>query len=108
MEAQRWQTNYANKHRQYLEFNIEDKILLSTKNIEMSIDRHYSIKKLLSRYCKSYTIIEKIFSLVYKLELPSTLWIYPVFHISMLKTYYEDVSEFERQTPFLSIENILQ
>ena len=40
--------------------------------------------------------------------LPATFRIHPVFHISMLKTYHEDASKFERQTPPPLIENILQ
>src|SRR6266487_6731015 len=108
LEAQRQQTNYANEHRRYLEFNIGDKVLLSTRNIEMPVDKQRSTRKLSPRYCGLYTIIEKISPLVYKLELPTTLRIHPVFYISMLKTYHEDVSEFERQTLPSPIENVLQ
>ena len=108
LEAQRQQTNYTNEHRRYLEFNIGDKVLLSTRNIETPVDKQHSTRKLSPRYCGPYTIIEKISPLVYKLELPATLRIHPVFHISMLKTYHEDASEFERQTLPLLIENVLQ
>src|SRR5947209_20511372 len=75
----------------------------------MPIDRHCSTRKLPPRYCEPYTIIEKISPLVYKLKLPTTLRIHPVFYISVLKAYHEDASkEFERQTPPPLIENILQ
>ena len=108
MEVQRWQTNYANEHRWHLEFNIRDKVLLSTKNIEVPVNRQHLTRKLSPRYCRLYTIIEKISPLVYKLELPATLRIHPVFHISILKVYHEDASEFERQTSSPLIKNILQ
>ena len=75
----------------------------------MPIDRRRPTKKLSPRYCGPYTIIEKISPLVYKLELPATLRIHPVFHISVLKAYHEDASkEFERQTSPPPIENVLQ
>ena len=44
-------------------------------------------KKFRSRYIGSYTIIEKISSQAFKLDLPSTMKIRPVFHISLLKEF---------------------
>jgi hypothetical protein len=104
LEAQRHQTTYANEHRQHLEFNVGDKVLLSTKNIEMSIDRNCPTKKLLPKYCGLYMIIKKMSSLVYKLDLPATLRIHLVFYISMLKAY-EDTNEFLRSIPLPMIPN---
>jgi hypothetical protein len=70
-------------------------VLLSTKNIEMPIDRNCFTKKLSPKYCGPYMIIEKISSLVYKLNLPIILQIYLVFYISILKAY-KDTDEFLR------------
>src|SRR6266487_5110393 len=90
LEAQRQQTNYTNEHRRYLEFNIGDKVLLSTRNIETPVDKQRPTKKLSPRYCRPYTIIEKISPLVDKLELLTILQIHLVFYIFILKTYYKD------------------
>ena len=43
----------------------------------------------MSKYLGPYKILEVILSTAYKLELPSTLRIHPVFHISLLKRYNE-------------------
>ena len=39
LEAQDRQSKYANQHRRFEEFNLEDKVLLSTHNIETPVDK---------------------------------------------------------------------
>ena len=46
LEAQERQSKYANQHRRHEEFNLEDKVLLSTHNIESPVDKQRTIKKL--------------------------------------------------------------
>ncbi|CAG8833076.1 7272_t:CDS:2, partial [Racocetra persica] len=58
--AQQRQTHYTNKCYHYLEYKIEDKVLLSTKNINNPIDKQRPTKKLLSKYVGPYTILRKI------------------------------------------------
>ena len=99
LEAQRRQTEYANQHRRRLEFNIGDKVLLSTKNIETSVDRRRPTKKLTPRYIGLFKIVEKTSPLVYKLDLPDMMKTHPVFHVSLLKEYNEDTVDFERPEP---------
>src|SRR5882724_9055849 len=99
LDAQRRQTEYANHHRRRSEFNICDKVLLSTKNINNPINRKCSTKKLTPRYIGPYQIIEKTSSLVYKLDLPVTMRIHPVFHVSLLKEHHENTPDFERPEP---------
>ena len=107
MEAQDRQTKYANQHRRHEEFNIGNKVLLSTRNINNPFDKQRPTKKLASKYIGPYTIIAKISPVVYKLNLPSSLKIHPVFHISLLKSYNES-DEFERTStppPAIIIDN---
>jgi hypothetical protein len=40
LESQDRQIKYANQHRRYLKFNIGDKVLLFTKNINNPVDKH--------------------------------------------------------------------
>jgi hypothetical protein len=98
MEAQDRQSKYANQHRRHDEFNIGDKVLLSTWNINNPIDKNRPTKKLSPKFIRPYIIIGKISSVAYKLELPSNMKIHPVFHISLLKKYNAD-EEFNRPTP---------
>ncbi|KAL7090233.1 hypothetical protein ACP275_12G027500 [Erythranthe tilingii] len=47
-------------------------------------------KGLLRRYEGPFPVIAKVGKVLYRLELPSSLKIHPVFHVSMLKPYHED------------------
>jgi ''chromo'' (CHRromatin Organisation MOdifier) domain./Integrase core domain. len=97
-EAQERQTKYANQHRRHLTFKIGDKVLLSAQHINNPVDRQRPTRKLTPRYLGPYTISTIISSTAYKLDLPATLRIHPVFHVSLLKEYKE-TEEFLRATP---------
>ena len=97
-EAQERQTEYANQHRCHLIFKIGDKVLLSVQHINNPIDRQRPTRKLTLRYLELYTISAVISPTAYKLNLPTTLRIHPVFHISLLKLYNES-EDFLRATP---------
>jgi Chromo (CHRromatin Organisation MOdifier) domain/Integrase core domain len=97
-EAQERQTEYANQHRRHLTFQIGDKVLLSAHNINNPVDRQRPTRKFTPRYLGPYSISAIISTTAYKLDLPTTLRIHPVFHVSMLKLYKES-EEFLRATP---------
>ena len=63
--------------------------MLLAQNINNSIDKYKPTRKLSLKYLDSYTISAKISSTSYRLDLPSTLKIHPVFHVSMLKPYQQ-------------------
>ena len=97
-EAQDNQTKYANQHRHHLTFKIGDKVLFSAQYINNSVDRNRPTRKLTPRYLGPYIISTIISSTAYKLDLPATLRIHPVFYISKLKLYKES-EKFLRATP---------
>ena len=88
MEAQDRQTKYANQHRRHQEFKEGDQVLLSMRNINNPVDRQRPTKKLTNRFAGPYTITKVISATAYKLDLPATMKIHPVFHISLLKPYH--------------------
>jgi hypothetical protein len=99
MEAQDRQTKYANQHRRHQEFKEGDQVLLSMRNINNPVDRQRPTKKLTNRFAGPYTITKVISATAYKLDLPATMKIHPVFHISLLKPYHLSPNDFERSTP---------
>jgi hypothetical protein len=72
--------------------------MLLAHNINNPIDKYRPTRKLAPKYLGPYTISAKISSTSYRLDLPSTLKIHPVFHVSMLKPYQES-EEFNREAP---------
>ena len=69
-------------------------MLLSAKNISLDTQTKRSSKKLQPKYIEPYKVSEVILPVTYKLKLPDNLKIHPVFHISLLKKYYENTEEF--------------
>src|SRR6185369_5885441 len=98
MLAQQHQTEQANKHRRYEEYNVGDKVLLSTRHINNPVDKNRPTRKLSPKFIGPYRIIKKVSVTAYKLDLPNTFRIHPVFHISLLKPYHE-TSDFSRTVP---------
>lgn len=84
-EAQARQTHYANMSRRDVSFELGDEVMLSTA-ILRKWDR---APKLLPKYVGPYKIIKVVSPVAYELDLPATMRIHNVFHISKLKAYQE-------------------
>src|SRR3954453_1588809 len=81
------QEKYANQHRRDVSFSIGDKVLLSSSHIHLASQAQRPTRKLQARFIGPYTIIAKVSPIAYKLELPPSLSIHPVFHVSLLHAY---------------------
>ena len=86
-QAQERQKKYADQHRRHIEFKVGDEVLLSAKNINTPVDRHRPTQKLVPKFIGPYRIAKVISPTAYKLELPPSFKIHPVFHVSLLKQY---------------------
>ena len=84
-EAQQRMKHYADKHITERSFEVGDWVFLRLqpyKQTTLSMRRDY---KLAPKFYGPYQILEKIGQVAYKLQLPVTTAIHPVFHVSMLK-----------------------
>lgn len=64
-------------------FEVGDKVWLSAQHIKV----HQPTKKLGVRQLGPYTVLERIGDLAYKLDLPPSLKVHPVFHVDRLSPY---------------------
>ena len=90
-KAQDQQEQYTNLRRREVQFQVGEKVMLSTEDLQWKgkINR-----KLSARYIGPFTIKRVLSRLNYELELPPTLPIHPVFHVLKLKKYVGDDSRF--------------
>lgn len=94
LSAQQRQTYYANQHRREVVFQVGDEVMLSTVNFR-NMNPNRTVK-LMPRYIGPLKIKKVVSSVAYELELPPTLRIHPVFHVSKLKLYRSD-DRYERE-----------
>jgi hypothetical protein len=78
------QTHYANVHRRDFVFKEGEEVLLSTQNLKLPKG---ITPKLSNRYTGPFKIVDVVTPTAYKLQLPNTWKIHPVFHVSLLKAY---------------------
>lgn len=71
---------YNEKRRTTPQFKVGDQVYLSTKNI----NTERPMKKLDHKRVGPFKIIQRIGTHAYKLQLPKTMKIHPVFHVSLL------------------------
>jgi hypothetical protein len=82
--AQERQATYADRSRREHNFQVGDKVLLSTKNLRPPAGMS---PKLQAKYAGPFDIVRQASPNAFELALPSTLTIHPVFHVSLLKPF---------------------
>jgi len=89
--AQRKQEEYSNRRRRNITFKVGDKVLLSTRDLKW---KTRITPKFAAKAIGPFTIKRVISPVNYELELPSTMSIHPVFHVSKLKEYIGEDESF--------------
>ena len=90
------QEKYANRSRREVEFSVGDQVLLSASHINLASQAQRPSKKLQHRFIGPYKIIQKISPVAYKLELPETVHVHPVFHVGLLRPYKAPLTILDR------------
>ncbi|KAL0199667.1 hypothetical protein M9458_002854, partial [Cirrhinus mrigala] len=78
---QRYTTQHRRRHPPGQLFHVGDRVYLSTRNINLKTDS----KKLTARFIGPYKITHRLNPVTFRLQLPASLRIHPVFHQSQLK-----------------------
>ena len=103
-KAQEFMTTSANKHRRDLQFSVGDWAYVKLRPYrQKSVAPAYS--KLSKRYYGPYQVIERIGSVAYRLQLPPSSRIHPVFHVSLLKRHQGPLSLTSAALPPSSVEH---
>jgi len=94
---------YTNRKRSDVdEYRVGDLVMLSTKDLKYQIVGRRT-EKLTERFVGPYKVKKIISSNAIKLELPSTVKIYPVVNVSRIRRYVEQVKGQKKEQPTLVI-----
>ena len=98
-KAQEYQAQNANKKKCDIKYKIGDQVLLSTANLNLASQVQRLSRKFQVRFIGLYLIKEQVSTVSYRLTLPATLRIHPVFHVSLLKPYHQGPHSYSGRTP---------
>jgi hypothetical protein len=84
-DARHRMVQLANKHRSERTFTIGDLVYLKLQPYRQKTVANRQSQKLASKYYGSYEVLARIGTMAYKLKLPASASIHPVFHVSKLK-----------------------
>jgi hypothetical protein len=101
--AQNRMKQQADQHRSEISFEVGDWVFLRLQPYkQMSLKQAKKDNKLSPKYYGPYKVLQKIGTMAYKLELPASSRVHPVFHVSCLKKVIGDKIPFQTILPELT------
>jgi hypothetical protein len=88
--AQVRQAEQVNRRRRDVHLHVGQLVLLSSKNLSWPAS---VTKKFVPKFLGPFKVLEVVGTVNYRLDLPATLPVHPVFHISLLKPWVESDQE---------------
>ena len=85
--AQQRQKAFADRGRRELVLEVGAEVLLSTKYLQL---KNPGARKLLPKWIGPFKVLERVGQVAYRLDLPQSLKIHPVFHVSLIQPYRSD------------------
>ncbi|XP_070035072.1 uncharacterized protein [Nicotiana tomentosiformis] len=80
---------FADRKQRPTDYRVEDMVMVKFNPRQFKALRGMH-QNLIRKYEGTFKIVAKVGKISYKLDMPSYLKIYPIFHASMLKPYHED------------------
>ena len=103
--AQQRQKAFADQHRTEKVFSVGDKVLLSTKYL--NIKHSETNRKLLPKWIGPFEVVQVVGPVAYKLQMNPGWRVHPVFHVSLLEPYRED-GRVQPPPPPMELEGVLE
>ncbi|KAL2252782.1 UNVERIFIED_CONTAM: Transposon Tf2-12 polyprotein [Sesamum indicum] len=98
-KAQKQMKKYADQNRRFIELNAGDFVMVKVPDPRLSKSSRGRDLRLMQKYVGPLSIIKRIGTVAYKVELPSWWKIHNVFHVSQLKKYSADKEDDARNQP---------